>query len=62
MPTGVESHQATGKPIEGVGNEPDVPVSPSLGDILAGRDPVLERAAALLGRKPGGIGVTRGKQ
>ena len=34
----------------------------AIGDILAGRDPVLERAAALLGGKPGGIGVTRGKQ
>jgi C-terminal processing protease CtpA/Prc len=53
---------ATGKPIEGVGNEPDVPVSPSIGDILAGRDPVLERAAALLGGKLTGIGVTPGKQ
>jgi len=53
---------ATGKPIEGVGNEPDVPVSPSIGDILAGRDPVLERAAALLGAKLRGMGVTPGKQ
>jgi C-terminal processing protease CtpA/Prc len=53
---------ATGKPIEGVGNEPDVPVSPSIGDILAGRDPVLERAAALLGGKLTGMGVTPGKQ
>jgi carboxyl-terminal processing protease len=53
---------ATGKPIEGVGNEPDVPVSPSIGDFLAGRDPVLERAAALLGEKLRGTGVTPGKQ
>jgi len=53
---------ATGKPIEGVGNEPDVPVSPGIGDILAGRDPVLERAAALLGEKLRGMGVTAGKQ
>jgi len=53
---------ATGKPIEGVGNEPDVPVSPSISDFLAGRDPVLERAAALLGEKLHGMGVTRGEQ
>jgi C-terminal processing protease CtpA/Prc len=53
---------ATGKPIEGVGNEPDVPVSPSIGDILAGRDPVLERAAALLSKKLPGLEVTREKQ
>lgn len=53
---------ATGKPIEGIGNEPDVPVSPSLGDILAGRDPALERAAALLKGKLHQMGVTPGKQ
>jgi C-terminal processing protease CtpA/Prc len=53
---------ATGKPIEGVGNEPDVTVSPSIGDILAGRDPVLERAAALLSGKLRGMEAPLGKQ
>jgi C-terminal processing protease CtpA/Prc len=39
---------ATGKPIEGRGNEPDVTVTPTINDFLAGKDPVLEKAAGLL--------------
>jgi len=48
---------ATGKPIEGVGNEPDVPVSPSIDDMQAGRDPAVERAAALMGERLHRMGV-----
>ena len=39
---------ASGQPIEGNGNKPDVAVSPTVSDFLNGRDPVLERAAELL--------------
>ncbi len=43
---------AKGRPIEGVGNQPDIAVSPSITDFLAGKDPVLEKAAAVLLEKP----------
>ena len=42
---------AGGKPIEGNGNEPDVIVAPTISDFLAGRDPVLEKAVALVREK-----------
>ena len=42
---------AGGKPIEGNGNAPDVIVAPTISDFLAGRDPVLEKAVALVGEK-----------
>ena len=41
---------ARGHPIEVNGNVPDVAVAPTIFDLLAGRDPVLERAIALLTR------------
>jgi carboxyl-terminal processing protease len=41
---------ARNRPIEVNGNEPDIAVSPSIADFLAGKDPVLEKAAALLGK------------
>ncbi len=44
---------AKNRPIEGNGNEPDVSVSPTIADVLQGRDPVLEKAAALLADKTG---------
>lgn len=44
---------ATGKPIEGVGNEPDVTIAPTITDFVAGKDPVLEKAAALVNQKLG---------
>jgi tricorn protease len=42
---------AGGKPIEGNGNPPDVIVAPTISDFLAGRDPVLEKAVALVREK-----------
>ena len=39
---------AQGAPIEGRGNVPDIRVEPTIEDLLAGRDPVLDRAEALL--------------
>jgi carboxyl-terminal processing protease len=42
---------AGGKPIEGNGNAPDVIVAPTISDFLAGRDPVLEKAVALVREK-----------
>ncbi|MGP8199131.1 MAG: protein kinase domain-containing protein [Limisphaerales bacterium] len=42
---------AGGKPIEGNGNAPDVNVAPTISDFLAGRDPVLEKAVALVREK-----------
>jgi serine/threonine protein kinase/C-terminal processing protease CtpA/Prc len=42
---------AGGKPIEGNGNVPDVIVAPTISDFLAGRDPVLEKAVALVREK-----------
>jgi C-terminal processing protease CtpA/Prc len=42
---------AGGKPIEGNGNAPDVIVAPTISDFLAGRDPVLEKAVALIREK-----------
>jgi carboxyl-terminal processing protease len=40
---------AKDQPIEGQGNEPDVRVSPTIADVLNGKDPVLDRAVSLLG-------------
>jgi carboxyl-terminal processing protease len=42
---------AGGKPIEGNGNAPDVMIAPTISDFLAGRDPVLEKAVALVREK-----------
>jgi hypothetical protein len=39
---------ADGVPIEGRGNAPEVTVEPTVADFLSGRDPILERAVALL--------------
>ncbi|MBM4083759.1 MAG: hypothetical protein FJ272_03135 [Planctomycetes bacterium] len=39
---------AKGKPIECHGNEPDVAVAPTISDFLNGRDPVLDKAVAVL--------------
>ncbi len=39
---------AAGRPIEGNGSDPDIAVSPSIGDFLADRDPVLDKAVAFL--------------
>jgi carboxyl-terminal processing protease len=41
-----------GRPIEVSGNVPDVVVEPTIEDLLGGRDPVLDRAIALLGKAP----------
>jgi len=41
---------AGGRPIESNGNLPEVSVSPTIGDVLSGKDPVLEKGAALLRR------------
>jgi len=41
---------ARDRPIEVNGNPPDIAVEPTIADFLAGRDPVLERAAAALRR------------
>jgi carboxyl-terminal processing protease len=40
---------AKDRPIEGQGNEPDVRVSPTIADVLSGKDPVLDKAVSLLG-------------
>ena len=40
---------AKGRPIERNGSEPDIAVSPSIADFLAGRDPVLDKAVTFLG-------------
>jgi C-terminal processing protease CtpA/Prc len=42
---------ATGRPIEGKGTEPDIAVSPGITDFLANRDPALDRAVAFLSGK-----------
>jgi carboxyl-terminal processing protease len=42
---------ASGNPIEGRGNPPDITVNPTIADFLAGKDPVLEKAAAVLSQK-----------
>lgn len=42
---------ATGRPLEGAGVEPDEPVSPSRADLLAGRDPALSAAVAWIERR-----------
>ena len=42
---------AKGRPIEGNGNEPDVAVSPTISDFLKGKDPVLDKAVAVLSEK-----------
>ena len=39
---------AKDRPIEGQGNEPDVSVSPTIADVLNGKDPVLDKAVSLL--------------
>jgi C-terminal processing protease CtpA/Prc len=39
---------ASGRVFEGVGIAPDIEVKPTIADIRAGRDPVLEKAVALL--------------
>lgn len=39
---------ANGRALEGVGIAPDVTVKPTIADIRAGRDPVLEKATAML--------------
>jgi C-terminal processing protease CtpA/Prc len=40
-----------GQRLEGVGLKPRIPVTPTLADRRAGRDPVLDRARALLARR-----------
>jgi carboxyl-terminal processing protease len=42
---------AKDRPIEGQGNEPDVRVSPTIADVLNGKDPVLDKAVSLLGAR-----------
>ena len=42
--------RSNGKRIEGAGVEPDIWVLPTLEEIRAGRDPVLERAVQELSR------------
>jgi len=42
---------AKGRPIEGHGNEPDVSVSPTIADVLNGKDPLLDKAVSLLGAR-----------
>ncbi len=42
---------ATGQPIEGRGNEPDVTVTPTINDLLAYKDPVLESSVRVLREK-----------
>jgi carboxyl-terminal processing protease len=49
--------RAGDKRIEGVGVEPDIRVIPSLAEIRAGRDPVVERAVLELGNIARGEGV-----
>ena len=39
---------AQDRPIEGRGNEPDVSISPTITDVLNGKDPVLDKAVELL--------------
>ena len=39
---------AKDRPIEGHGNEPDASVSPTIADVLNGKDPVLDKAVSLL--------------
>ena len=39
---------AKDRPIEGHGNEPDVSVSPTIAEVLNGKDPVLDKAVSLL--------------
>jgi carboxyl-terminal processing protease len=46
-----------GRRLEGVGLEPKIPVRPSLTDLRAGRDPVLDRA--LLALRSGGLAAGR---
>jgi hypothetical protein len=41
-----------GRVVEVNGNVPDVVVEPKIDDVLGGRDPVLDRAVALLTGKP----------
>ena len=43
---------ALDRPIEVRGNEPDVTIEPDISDFLAGRDPVLDKAVALLRAAP----------
>ncbi len=42
---------AKDQPIEGHGNEPDVSVSPTAAEVLNGKDPVMDKAVALLSAK-----------
>jgi carboxyl-terminal processing protease len=42
---------ASGKPVEGDGNEPDLSVTPTIADFLNGKDPVLEKAMTVLKEK-----------
>lgn len=44
---------AKGKPIEGNGTEPQIPVAVTISDFLEHRDPILEKAEALLKEKRG---------
>ena len=37
-----------GTPMEGRGNQPDFAGTPSIGDFLSGKDPVLDKAIAVL--------------
>jgi C-terminal processing protease CtpA/Prc len=39
---------AKDRPVEGHGNEPDVSVSPTVAEVLNGKDPVLDKAVSLL--------------
>ena len=44
---------AGGKPIEGNGSVPDAAITPTIADFLAGKDPVLDKAVALVREKLG---------
>jgi tricorn protease len=41
----------SGKPIEVNGNEPDITVTPTIADFLAGKDPALDKAVTVLQEK-----------
>jgi C-terminal processing protease CtpA/Prc len=41
-------YDATGRPREGTGQEPDIHVEPTIEDFLAGRDPVIDKAVEVL--------------
>ena len=44
----IRAYMPDGTPFEGVGIQPDIPISRSRDDLYLGRDPVLEKALQLL--------------